>query len=166
MVFKRKVIGQVTSTPEPKSVQGSENITVKSQAAPAAAAAAPRAPTTDEKVAQIENYLNNAVDPALKSVISTIEGLKGQFGSMNEEISKLTGVQIRVSTAIDQKFNEIIAVQNALANKINEIQALVEQFETVDSELGDEYAGEDLYEDATEPDVPVPTITIPPSPPI
>jgi archaellum component FlaC len=167
MVFKkgdRRVMNapksaQPAEQPSSAAPQGAENITVKPQPAQ-------RPATTEEKVAMIENYLNQVADPYLKTALASIEGLKNQFNDINTEISKLTGVQVRVSTAIDQKFNEIITIQNAITQKLMEIENRINQFEIEDEGNAAVYTGEDLFEDDPPVDNAMAQIDVPKIPPV
>jgi hypothetical protein len=102
--MERRVINKPTQkTP----VAGAENITIKPKG-------------IEERLRGTEGYLQQ-IDPILRTAIDDINGLKAMLATLNEEMTKIAGVQARSNNYIEAKFAEINTTFGAIVGVIKKI---------------------------------------------
>jgi hypothetical protein len=87
MANERRVINKPKDKPIDVEVS-TENITIK-------------VPTAEERITAIETYLTSA-DPYIRST-EQIDEIKKQIVLLNEEITRIAGVQARANNYLDNK---------------------------------------------------------------
>jgi hypothetical protein len=99
---------RVINKPSQKTpVVGAENITVKPKG-------------QEERLRDVEGYLQQT-DPILRATVNDINGLKAILATLNEEMTKIAGVQARSNSYIEAKFAEINATFGAIVGVIKKI---------------------------------------------
>ena len=135
MAGERRIIGKAME--KPVEVIGAENITIKPKIVL----------TTEQRLAQVEAYLISA-DPYIRSA-SEIQELKKQVGALNEEITKLAGVQARTNQYLDGK---LMQIDQTFVGIVNIVKKLDEDFKLLTSDDDDDIsvpASDNLFEDET-----------------
>jgi hypothetical protein len=140
----RRVVNKPRDTEKRPDVQGSENIVAKEQ---------PR--TIEDRVASIEKYIH-AIDPVVRDCIG-IADFKLQITQLhtqlNDELSRVTGVQVRSNNYIEKKFTEIDQALGAIINAVKELQTNYndlfsdEDLKALDEESGIDKDNPDLFEE-------------------
>jgi len=139
-------------------VAGAENIMVKPKG-------------MEERMKDVEAYLQQT-DPILRTIVTDIAAIKNMVTSLNEEITKIAGVQSRTNSYLDGKLAEINATFGAIVSVVKKIDddyhALFaeegeegqEQMEQGQEQMEEpqeeqpaegEYSDEDLFEGEDEP---------------
>jgi hypothetical protein len=104
MAVERRIMNRPAEKPP---VAGAENIAVKPK-------------TVEERVKEIENYAYG-IDPIIRTTIAEINGLKSAIASLNEEITKIAGIQSRANTFIEGKFADINETFEAVVTIVKRI---------------------------------------------
>lgn len=147
-------------------VAGAENIMIKPKG-------------TEERLKDIEGYLQQA-DPILRAAVKDITDIKNLIATLNEDITKVAGIQARSNNYIEGKLAEINATFGAIVSVVKKIdddyQALFtdeggEQQEQPQEE-GEleqppgEYTDDELFEDESVVAEEPPVIEVKPTPKI
>jgi len=123
---------------EPVKVVGAENITKQPEL------------TVEERLSRIEKYIAVA-DPYIRSV-TEIQSIKQQIVGLNDEITRIAGVQSRANNYIDGKFAYIDQMMNSLAIIVKkndeDFKSLMSDVEYVDESSPS--PSEELYEENPE----------------
>jgi len=98
MANERRVINKPKDKPIDVEVS-TENITIK-------------VPTAEERITAIETYLTSA-DPYIRST-EQIDEIKKQIVLLNEEITRIAGVQARANNYLDNKLSQIDETLSAI----------------------------------------------------
>jgi len=88
-------------------VAGAENITIKPKG-------------MEERLKDVEVYLQQA-DPILRTVVKDIADIKNLIASLNEDITKVAGIQARSNNYIEGKLAEINATFGAIVSVVKKI---------------------------------------------
>jgi hypothetical protein len=148
MADARRVINKPGQKP---SVPGSENIIIKPKG-------------VEERLKDVEGYLQQA-DPILRTAVKEIADIKNLISTLNEDITKVAGIQARSNNYIEGKLAEINATFGAIVSVVKKIdddyQALFadeggeqepQGYPGPEEELEQppgEYTDDDLFEDET-----------------
>ena len=100
MANERRIVNKPIKKPIEDIDVNAENITVK-------------VPTIEERVTAMESYLASA-DPYIRST-AQIENIKKQIAILNEEITRIAGVQSRANSYLDNKFTQIDGIISDIA---------------------------------------------------
>lgn len=130
----RRIINKPAHKP---TVEGAENIMIKPKG-------------MEERMKDVEAYLQQT-DPILRTVVSDINLVKGTITSLNDEITKIAGVQSRTNSYLDGKLAEINATFGAIVSVVKKIDDDYQALFTEDSgEQGQEQMEEPIDEQPAE----------------
>jgi len=129
--------GEKVGAPAPAAAPaaGAENISVKPK-------------TMEERVQIIEEYAYG-IDPVIRAILAEIGEIKNNIAILNEEITKIAGVQARSNSYIDGKFTEINNTFNALATVVKKVD---DDYQTLFSEEEGVDPDDELLEPEAEPE--------------
>lgn len=99
MANERRIINKPKEKPVEDVEVSTENITIK-------------VPTAEERITAIETYLASA-DPYIRST-EQIDWIKKQIILLNEEITRIAGVQARANSFLDNKLSQIDQTLSAI----------------------------------------------------
>jgi|WetSurMetagenome_2_1015567.scaffolds.fasta_scaffold05947_4 hypothetical protein len=123
MSSERRIINKHT---QKAPIAGAENIMVKPKG-------------MEERMREVEAYLQQ-IDPILRTAVTDINGIKGMVTSLNEELTKMAGVQARTNNYLDGKLAEINATFGAIVTVVKKID---DDYQALFSEEGEEQVVDD-----------------------
>jgi hypothetical protein len=135
MVNERRIVNKPKPEPIKDVDVNTDNITIK-------------VPSVEERIKDIENYLASA-DPYIKSTVQ-IEDIKKKLILINEEITRIAGVQARANSYLDDKLAQIDETLTAIITIVKKHDEDYKELMS-DIDMGDETSSDEPDPDETAP---------------